>query len=121
MTIFFNAELTNSSSVLNLTNDGLNRTFQIVCSSIKSRPDVALSIFDSDSLLSLSNGQNTIKQGMCEAYNICTEILQINFQFQDNSFNNMKSLTCLANSTNTLIPLISTLSRNVSVKLVGNK
>jgi hypothetical protein len=121
MNIIFNTELTNDSSVLSLTNDGLNRTYQIVCSSIKSRPDVALSIFDSDSLLSLSNGQNTIKQGSCISYNICTQILQINFQLKDNSFNNMKSLTCLANSTDTLIPLVSTISRNVSVKLVGNK
>lgn len=121
MSFFFNGAITNESSQLTLSNDGLNRTYSFVCSSVNSRPGVTLSIYDSNSMLSLAKGQINITQSSCLAYNLCTEILQINFQFKDQTFNNMTSVTCSTTSKDNLIPLISTISRNVTVKLVGKK
>ena len=119
LNIFFNGNVTNQSTVISLTNDASQITYQIVCSAINSKPDISLTLYDSISKRMLSNSQNSITSDTCNSNNICTNILQVNFQFQDNSFNSMTSLSCTANSTNPLIPLISTISRNVIVTVVG--
>ena len=119
LSLFFDTVLLNETSVINLTNDGVNRTYQFVCSAINSKPDVNLLVYDSHLLLPLSSSQNSIVSGSCTSINVCTKILQINFQLLGSKFTNISSLTCSANSTNSLIPLYSTISRNVTVKQIG--
>jgi hypothetical protein len=114
MTLFFNNLVVESSQTIILAKNGSTYTF--ICSSINSKPDVNLTLYDSDSLISLSTPSNSFLTNSCNG-SICTNILQVNFQLTDNSFDNMVSLTCAANSSNALIPLTAKISRNVTVVL----
>ena len=102
-----------------MTNDVFKSVYQIVCTSVTSKPDVSLSLYDTNTVSSISNSQNSIISNSCDSNNLCTNILQVNFQFLDNSFNEMTSLSCSANSKNVLIPLTQTISRNVNVQVIG--
>ena len=98
-----------------------NQSYTIACSSVGSKPDVSLSLFDTMTNVSLSNGQNNITTGSCDPNTLlCNQILQIVFSYDNtnNEFDQMTSLTCLAESKQPeLYPLRLTLSRNVIVLL----
>ena len=119
MQIFFNSSTVFENQTINLINDLSNRIYPIVCASITSKPDVTLSLFDKNSLLPLSTSQNSILQNTCNSFSICTNVLQVNFQFTDNSFNNLTSIGCSANSSNINVPLYSVIYRNASVFVTG--
>lgn len=102
-----------------MTNDVYKTVYQILCTSVTSKPDISLSIYDSNTRLSLSNTQNSITSNSCDSNNLCTNILQVNFQFLDNSFNQMTSLSCTAESKNFLVPLTQTIRRDVNVQVIG--
>ena len=98
-----------------------NQSYTIICSSVGSKPDVFLSLFDSNTNLSLSNGQNNITTGSCDPNTLlCNQILQIVFSYDstNNLFDQMTSITCLAESKQPdLYPLSRSISRNVKVVL----
>ena len=91
-------------------------TYKIACSAVNSKPDVDLSIFDTNSLLSLSNGLNNKSYGFCDTKNLCTSVLEIDFQVYDARLYNMTSLTCATTSRNPLVSLSASTQRNISVK-----
>ena len=119
MGIFFNNTLVNETQTIHLVNDFSNQTYPIVCASVNSKPDVSLTLFDQTSLRQLSNNINSVSKNSCTG-NLCTNILQVNFQFTDNSFNNMTSLACSAKSSNPNVPLYTAIYRNVIVQLTSN-
>lgn len=121
MQIFFNSSIVYENQTINLINDYSNRTFQIACASITSKPDVTLSLFDKNSLIPLSTNSNSILQHTCTSLSLCTNVLQINLQFSGNSFNNLTSIGCSANSSNINVPLYSVIYRNVSISIMSNK
>ena len=97
-------------------NSNLNATYQILCSSVNSKPDVSLIMYDTNRLISLSTSSNSINQKTCSADNRCTNILLVNFQFPNSLFNSsLTSISCSANSTIPNVPLYSVISRNVTV------
>lgn len=96
-----------------------NETYRFVCSALNSKPDVVLSLYDTNTNLTLSNGFNNKSSGLCDPNNLCTQVLQVDFQFSDSRFINMTSLSCSAFSTNSQVDLIATTSRNVSVKTLS--
>ena len=96
-----------------------NETYRFVCSALNSKPDVVLSLYDTNTGLPLSDGLNNKSTGLCDPNNLCTQLLQVDFQFTDSRFLNMTSLTCSATSTNSQVDLIATISRNVTVKTLG--
>ena len=85
------------------------------CISIGSKPDVDLSMFDTNTQLNLANGLNNLTTGYCDLNNLCTKVLQVNFQFTDSRFNNLSSITCLAKSNNIAVNLTTSIQRNVTV------
>jgi hypothetical protein len=116
-TIIFDGQIVNSSQAIELIKDfKSNQTYQIVCAAVNAKPNVNLTLYDTTSMRSLSTSSNSLVQESCGAYDLCTDILQVNFQFQDNSFDNMTSLTCSANSSDLDVPLNSKTSRNVTIK-----
>ena len=119
MTLFFGGQLIYANQTLNLTKDfSKNTTYVITCASINSKPDVNLAVFDTKTNNSLSNSGNTVSNDQCN-FNLCTKIIQVSFQFQDNSFDSLNSITCSANSLNSSIPLSVSLQRNVSLTMIG--
>ena len=114
MILFFNNLTVDSNQAIFLAKN--SSTYKFICSSINSKPDVNLTLYDSNSLISLSTPSNSFLTNSCNA-SLCTNILQVNFQFTDNTFDNMVSLTCAANSSNALVPLTATISRNTTVFL----
>ena len=90
-----------------------NQVNIITCASVNSNPDVSLSIYDTNSMLPISTASNSIIQKSCNN-SLCTNILQVNFQITGNSFDNLTSLTCFVNSTNSQVALTSLTSRAVS-------
>jgi hypothetical protein len=113
--MFFNGSLINNNQTITLTRSNTNQTYQFICSSIGSRPDVSLSLYDTNSSLKLSNNLNSIEQSSCNINNICTAILQVNFQFTDASFDTMTSLSCGTSSKTPSVPLATSISRNTIV------
>ena len=118
MIIIFNNQIASQNQTITLFKNKL--TYQIVCSSVNSNPNVNLKLYDTNSLTSLSTSSNSVLLNACNSTtNLCNSILQVNFQFTDNRFDNMTSLTCAANSSNPNIPLFNFVSRNVSVFIPG--
>ena len=115
MSIIFNNQIVNSNQTISLTKNAT--TYQIACVSIDSNPDVNLSLYDTNSLISLSTSSNSVLQNSCNQTNLCRNILQVNFQFTDNKFDSMTSLTCAANSSNPQVSLSTSIKRNVSVSV----
>jgi hypothetical protein len=114
MAIFFNSANVLSNQTILLTKNSLS--YKIICASVDSNPDVNLTLYDTNSLIPLSTSSNSILQNSCNS-SLCTNILQVDFQFIDNRFDSMTSLTCAANSSNSLVPLRETITRNVTVLL----
>ena len=120
LALFFDGQLIYANQTLNLTKDfSKNTTYVISCASINSKPDVNLALFDTKTNNSLSNSGNTVYYDQCNSFNLCTKIIQVSFQFQDNSFDSLNSITCSANSLNSSIPLSVSLQRNVSLTIIG--
>jgi hypothetical protein len=98
-----------------------NQSYSITCSSVGSKPDVTLILFDTNTNVSLSNGQNNITSGSCDQNTqLCNQILQIVFSYDstNNFFDQMTSITCFAESKQPdLYPLSRSISRNVNVVL----
>ena len=116
ISIFFDGQIVYSNQTIDLIKDlKSNRTYQIACAAINAKPNVNLTLFDTSSMRSLSTSSNSVTQETCDTYNLCTDIFQVNFQFQDNSFDNMTSLTCSANSSDLDVPLYRTTLRNVTI------
>ena len=121
MNIIFNNQVVSSNQTISLTKDlTKNSIYQIICASIDSNPDVNISLYDTNSLISLSTSSNSVLQNSCNQPNLCRNILQVNFQLTDNKFDSMTSLTCAANSSNPQVSLNTSISRNVSVTLPRN-
>lgn len=95
-----------------------NASYIITCIAVNAKPDVDLSVYDTHTLLPLSNNiSNSSITGFCEQDDLCTRILQIRFQFYDPRFINMTSLTCATKSKDPMVDLNAKISRNVSVIL----
>ena len=122
MNIIFNNQIVYANQTISLTKDSTtNPIYQIVCLSTDSNPDVNLTLYDTNSLISLSTSSNSAVQKTCNTTNLCRNILQVNFQFNnDTRFDSMNSLTCTANSTNPQVTLSASVSRNVSVTITRN-
>ena len=115
MYIFFNGIQTYSNQTLSFTRDLTNPTYEIVCASLGSKPDVSLSLYDTNSFIQLSNSLNSIIQGSCSSLNLCNQYLQVNFQFTDSRFDSMASLSCSTSSKNPSIQLTQYIQRNTTV------
>lgn len=115
MVIIFNDSLVSQNQTITLTRDLTNQTYKIICSAVNTKPDVSLSLYDTYSSLPLSNSLNSIKQSSCNSNNLCSGILQVNFQFPDSRFDSMSSLSCTATSIDPNIQLIQSISRNTTV------
>ena len=118
MEILFNNSIIYENQTISLINDYTNKTYQIVCASINSKPDVSLSLYDKNTLIPLSNSLNSIVENSCSSTNLCKNILQVNLVLEDNRFNALTSIACSANSSNVNVPLNSYIFRNTSVFLV---
>jgi hypothetical protein len=104
-----------SNQTITLINSN-NNVYLITCTSLNSKPDVYLSLFDSNTRLNLANQfNNQTSTGYCDAYNLCTKVLQVNFQFTDPRFSNISSITCQANSNDLAVNLTTSIQRNVTV------
>jgi hypothetical protein len=113
MLLILNNQILNTNQTINLFKNNL--TYSIVCSSLNSNPNVNLELYDSSSLLSLATSTNSIVKNSCDQTNLCTNILQVNFKFMDNRFDNMTSFTCSANSSDPKVPLFTSIRQNVTV------
>jgi hypothetical protein len=115
MVFFFNNLLVNSNQTITLFSN-VNATYPIICSSINSKPDVSLIMYDTNRLISLSTSSNSITQKTCSADNRCTNVLLVNFLFPNGLFNSsLTSISCSADSIIPNVPLNSLISRNVTV------
>jgi hypothetical protein len=113
LSLFLNDRLITEGNSLNLINDQ-KTVNKIVCISIISKPDVDLFLFDSQSLISLSDGFNYLVLGSCTNTNVCAKIYQVNFVFpSDSKFDNMKQISCSAN--NYQYGLNSKITRSVTI------
>ncbi len=113
--------LINTTQSISLVNDYTNRTYQVICAAVNSKPNVDISLFDTTTLTILSNSSNSQLTSSCNAANLCTTILATSFQFNGNQFNSLTSLSCSSNSSNPNVPLFVSTSRNVSVTLLSMK
>ena len=102
------------NGTINLINQN-NEIQRFVCSALNSKPDVVLSLFDTNTGIPLSDGINNKSSGSCDPNNLCTQVLQVDFQFTDSRFLNMTSLTCAASSTNNQVDLTTSIQRNVTI------
>jgi hypothetical protein len=120
LTLLLGNQSIDANQTLNLTKDfSKNTTYFISCASSNSKPDVNLALFDTKTNNSLSNSGNTLSYDQCDSNNLCTKLIQVSFQFQDNSFDSLNSITCSANSLNSSVPLSVSLQRNVSLTIIG--
>jgi hypothetical protein len=91
-----------------------NFTNQLVCASVFSKPDVSLTLYATNSSQPLSTPSNSNNTKQCLSTNVCTNILYVYFQSQNNQFNSLSSISCSANSVNPVVPLLSVISRNIT-------
>ena len=92
--------------------------YLILCTAVNSRPDVSLTIYDTDTKLALS--QNSIYNSTCDpTTEICNAFYQILFRLDDtnNNFDNMNSFTCFANSKINDLNLTKSIVRKINVIL----
>ena len=118
MSILFNKTIVNSNQTILFIKNSAKQTYQIYCSSANSNPDVNLTLYDTNTLIPLSSEFNSFTQKSCNL-SLCLNILQVNFQFTDDRFDNMTSFTCAANSSNPEVPLATSINQNVSVIIQG--
>lgn len=91
-------------------------TYQLACLSVQSKPEVELSIFDSNRFLPLGNSANSQTTRSCGPNNLCDVIYQVSLELSAGSpFLTMSSLTCMAKSLLSQVNLDTSISRNVRV------
>ena len=103
-----------SADTINLINSS-SLTYKIACTAVASKPDVDLILVDTYTQISLSNGMNNKSSGSCDTNDLCTKVLQVDFQFSDSQFYNMSSLTCITRSNNPQVNLTTSIARNVII------
>lgn len=114
--MFLNNRAVNATDSLTLVNNYTNITYRISCVSANSKPDVNLTIYDTATNTSIANRNNFFIYKNCSTpQKLCTNILDVGFQFGDPRFNNIASLTCGAISTDSLVSLSLQISRSVIV------
>ena len=114
MVLFYNNLPINANQTITLVALP-NYVNTIACASVYSRPDITLTLYDTQSLLPLSTSLNSNNTKSCLQSNVCTNILYVYFQFQNNQFNSLNSISCSANSTNPNVPLLSVITRNATI------
>jgi hypothetical protein len=94
--------------------------YQIICFSSNSKPDVTLSLFDSNSSVSLGNSSNSATTYTCDSNQLCNVVYVVNFQMPPGSpFVSMTSLTCMASSVVPLVNLDTMISRKVFINTIS--
>jgi hypothetical protein len=105
----------NSSDTI-ILNYPSSAVYQIICYSANSKPDVTLSLFDSNTSLSLGNSSNSATTYSCDSYGLCNVVYIVNFQLSAGSpFLSMTSLSCMANSVIPEVNLDTTISRRIQI------
>ena len=95
-----------------------DHTYYFYCTAF-SNPGVNLTLYDTNSMLPLTTFNNSYYHTYCYTNYGCYSYLTVYFQFADNSFDNMSSVTCAATSYNNLVFLSNSISRNVLVLQAG--
>ena len=111
MFLSLNGSILNENDTINI-NLQQNSTYIIACSSINSKPEVSISIYDTKTNLSISNGNDYVISKSCNGYNLCTVIYQ--YQLQSSNLLNRESITCKATSLITDIDLVVFTNRLVN-------
>ena len=120
LAILVNNKIVNENDLIEFK---YGQIYSLTCTAIDSRPEVSLSLFDTDSLneLTINDPKNFISNSSCDlsTTKLCTSILQVSFYLDqlNNRFDQMKSLTCLTSSKNNDVQMSIRQSRNVSVIL----
>jgi hypothetical protein len=104
-----NGKILNESDTINV-NSNQNLTYYIACSSINSKPQVNITLYDTNTNRSLQNINNFVSSSSCDSLKLCTSINQ--YKFQEMDLMNLTSITCRASSVNS-IPLTASIQRNV--------
>ncbi|CAF0937578.1 unnamed protein product [Brachionus calyciflorus] len=119
LSILLNGTNIDEQTTIQMLNSKSDKVYRIICSSSLSKPDVDLSIYDTDTLKSLANGENSILSKEC-TQNLCTNTLQVDFSFKnDNRFNKMKSINCTAKGNNSIIDINVSVKRNTNVSFTS--
>ena len=92
-----------------------NDTYNFRCASSNSKPNVDLSLYDSNTLVPIQNNLNSYSAGQCDSNGLCTKILVVDFKINDAKYLNLTALTCYAKSADPKIQLETSISRNVVV------
>ena len=97
-----------------------DHTYYISCNAY-SKPAVNLTLYDTNSMIPLSNFRNDTSyyNWGWSSYGYYS-YLNVYFQFLDDRFDSMTSLTCAATSLNPLVPLSSSITKNITVIQAGN-
>ena len=83
--------------------------------SLLSNQAVNLTIYDTDSMISLATPYNSYFTQSCDTNTGCLSNLYVYFQWTNTTYDNMKSVTCSASSTNNQVLLPSPISIGVYV------
>ncbi|RNA12178.1 hypothetical protein BpHYR1_028097 [Brachionus plicatilis] len=115
MTIIFDNNIINENDVIRMTNSYNNLMYTILCASSNSKPDVKLSLYDTNTLESLTENQEiAIDKRTNETLGIFTNFLLLDFKFNNETkFNSLNSLSCKAESIEPDYTLESLITRNV--------
>ena len=105
----------NSSEILNGTASLFKKNSYIISCSSFSNPSVKLNIYDSKSLVSLSNSYNSNSTMICYSYGGCTTNLTVNLKISGNQYDSMSSITCATTSSNPQVSLSESKSQDVVV------
>lgn len=117
LSIIVNNRIINQSDTIDLTVSD-QQVYEISCLSVYSKPDVNLELYDTNSLVSLSDGKNSIQSSSsCSpSSQLCSRVLQVNFKLTlTSNFLNMRSLSCTATSVDPQVNLTSTIQRKTNI------
>jgi hypothetical protein len=106
----------NSSDVIQLSYPS-STVYQMICYSANSKPDVTLSIYDSNSSLSLGNSSNAASTYTCDTFGLCNVVYVVNFELTP-AFLSMTSLSCGAKSVIPEVNLDTVISRRVLINVL---
>lgn len=107
----------NQTDTINMVNSFSNQLYKIGCISFNSKPIAILSVYDSQTLTPLSTVDNSISSNICSPNGLCTTLLSVDFRFDNRTiFDNIKSLTCEATSSDLTVNMSVKTSRNTVVR-----
>lgn len=98
-----------------------NKIYTINCISRNSKPDVNLSVFDSKTLKPISNLTNSVLRKNCSSSKLCTNILEIYLNINNLQYENIKSLSCLAQSRDPRVRLGEAINRTINIIDISNQ